>query len=243
MKKWFWIGMFILIIGKVSAQKTEKVEEKDRKKPERTVVFDSTAFIQGDSVKPQIAVEKKKFIPNPGKATKLAALIPGSGQIYNRDYWKVPLVYAALAGGTWTAIYWNVRYKDFLRGYESFYDLSDKTSTTYGQLKSGLTSDSRLPIFYRGGILNGQRVDSLLLTIDQVKREKNTYRRYKETAIVFTVALYALSIIEANVAAHLKTFDLSEDISMKVAPKIQQPNMTLPTPGVSLVFNLHRRKQ
>ena len=240
MKNWFWIGIFILITGKISAQKTEKVEEKGRKKPEKTVVFDSTAFIKGDSVKPQIAVEKKKFIPNPGKATKLAALIPGSGQIYNRDYWKVPLVYAAFAGGTWTAIYWNVRYHDFLKGYKSFYDL-DPTSSNYGKVK--VAADARLPIFYRGGILNGQRVDSLLLTIDQVKREKNTYRRYKETAIVFTVALYALSIIEANVAAHLKTFDLSEDISMKIAPKIQQPNMTLPTPGVSLVFNLHRQKQ
>ncbi|TKT90190.1 DUF5683 domain-containing protein [Dyadobacter frigoris] len=242
MKKWFWIGMFILIAGKVSAQKTGKVEEKERKKPEKTVVFDSTAFIQGDSVKPQIAVEKKKFIPNPGRATKLAALIPGSGQIYNRDYWKVPLVYAAFAGGTWTALYWNVRYHDFLKGYKTFYDL-DPSSTNYGKIKTGLTADSRLPIFYRGGVLNGKQVDSLRLTIDQVKREKNTYRRYKETAIVFTVALYALSIIEANVAAHLKTFDLSEDISMKVSPKIQQPNMTLPTPGVSLVFNLHRRKQ
>lgn len=241
MKKWFWIGIFILITGKVSAQNEGKVEE--RKKPERTAVFDSTAFIQGDSVKPQIVTGKKKFIPNPGKATKLAALIPGSGQIYNRDYWKVPLVYAAFAGGTWTAIYWNVRYHDFLKGYKTFYDLADPGSKTYGQIKKGLTTDSKLPIFFRGGILNGERVDSLLLTIDQVKREKNTYRRYRETAIVFTVALYALSIIEANVAAHLKTFDLSEDISLNVTPKIQQPNMMKPTPGISLVFDFHRRKQ
>lgn len=240
MKKWFWIGIFILITGKVSAQKDGAGKEK---KPDKTVVFDSTAFIQGDSVRPQIAAGKKKFIPNPGKATKLAALIPGSGQIYNRDYWKVPLVYAAFAGGTWTAVYWNIRYKDFLKGYKSFYDLEDPNSKTYGQLKPGLTTDSTMPVFYRGGILNGDRVDDLELTIDQVRREKDRYRRYRETAIVFTVALYALSIIEANVAAHLKTFDLSEDISLNITPKIQQPNMMKPTPGVSLVFDFHRRRQ
>jgi hypothetical protein len=241
LKKWFWIGMIILTAGRVSAQKEGR--NGGDKKPDRTAVFDSTAFIQGDSSKPRIATEKKKFVPNPGKATKMAAILPGSGQIYNRDYWKVPLVYAAFAGGTWTAIYWNVRYHDFLKGYRSFYDLADPSSANYGKIKKGLSSDSKLPIFFRGGILNGERVDSLMLTIDQVRREKNTYRRYKETAIVFTVALYALSIIEANVAAHLKTFDLSEDISLNVAPKIQQPNMTRPAPGISLVFDFHRRKQ
>lgn len=230
MKKWVFIGIIIFISGRGNAQTVKPDSDKG---PVKIVVTDSSATIKGDT---SLLKVKKKWVPNPRKATKLAAMIPGSGQIYNRDYWKIPLVYAAFAGGTWTALYWNVRYKDFVKGYKDFYDL-DPDSKGYGQLKTGYGSDTRLPIFYRGGILSGERVDSLMLTVDQVKREKNRYRRYRETAIVFTVALYALSIIEANVSAHLKTFDLSEDISLKVAPKIQQPLMTRPTPGLSLVFN------
>ncbi|MCF2444184.1 DUF5683 domain-containing protein [Dyadobacter sp. CY345] len=234
MKKWFLIGIVLFISGRGNAQTVRPDGEKGA--AVKIVVSDTAAIVKGDT---SLLKTNKKWVPNPKKATKLAAILPGSGQIYNRDYWKVPLVYAAFAGGTWTAIYWNVRYQDFVRGYKTFYDLNEG-SAKYGQLKDGVTSDTRLPVFYRGGILNGERVDSLALTVDQVRREKNRYRRFRETAIVFTVALYALSIIEANVAAHLKTFDLSEDLSLNVAPKVQQPNMTRPTPGISLVFNFKR---
>lgn len=234
MKKWFLIGVVLFISGNITAQTVGPDSAKG--KTVKIVVSDTTAVVQGDT---SLSKVSKKWVPNPKKATRLAAMIPGSGQIYNRDYWKVPLVYAALGGGTWTAIYWNVRYKDFVKGYKSFYNL-ETGSAGYGQFKPGVTSDTKLPIFYRGGILNGERVDSLQLSVDQVKREKNRYRRFRETAIVFTVALYAISIIEANVAAHLKTFDLSDDLSLNISPKIQQPLMTTPTPGVNLVFNFRR---
>lgn len=182
-------------------------------------------------------VFKKKFIPNPKRAAQLAAILPGSGQIYNRDYWKAPLVFAALAGGTWTAIYWHVRYQDFVQAYKSFYDLVP-SSETYGQLKASLATDPYLPVFYRGGILNGKRDEAKLMTIDQVKKAKDTYRRYFQTAVVVTAALYAVSIIEANVAAHMKTFDLSDDLTLRVEPRISQPMVNQPAPGVRLVFTL-----
>lgn len=234
MKNLFLIGIVLFISGKGNAQTVRS--DGEQREAVKIIVSDTAAVVKGDT---SLLKTKNKWVPNPKKATKLAAILPGSGQIYNRDYWKVPLVYAAFAGGTWTAIYWNVRYQDFVRGYKTFYNL-DKTSQKYGQLKDGVSTDTKLPVFYRGGILNGERKDSLMVNVDQVRREKNRYRRFRETAIVFTAALYALSIIEANVAAHLKTFDLSEDISLQVAPKVQQPNMTRPTPGISLVFNFKR---
>lgn len=181
---------------------------------------------------------KSKFIPIPKKAALFAAIFPAGGQIYNRDYWKVPLVLAALAGGTWTAVYWRVRYHDFLAGYRSFYDLDDKTNTNYGKIKDGLTVDSQLPVFYRGGILNGKRDEARLYNINQVQKVKNDYRRYFETSIVVTAAIYVLAIIEANVAAHLKTFDISDDISFRVEPKMSQPLVKQPVPGIRLVFSL-----
>ncbi|GLU51684.1 hypothetical protein Dfri01_11450 [Dyadobacter frigoris] len=180
---------------------------------------------------------KTKFVPIPKKAALFAAISPAGGQIYNRDYWKVPLVLAALAGGTWTAVYWRVRYQDFLAGYRSFYDLSDPDSKTYGQLKDGLNADSQLPVFYRGGILNGERDEARLYNINQVKKVKDDYRRYFETSVVVTAAIYVLAIIEANVAAHLKTFDISDDISFHIEPKMSQPLVKQPVPGIRLVFS------
>lgn len=196
-----------------------------------------------DSVRPEVLSEpdsakklKPKFIPIPKKAALFAAVFPAGGQIYNRDYWKVPLVLAALAGGISTAVYWRIRYQDFLAGYRSFYDL-DKTSTNYGKLQDGLNVDSQLPVFYRGGILNGERDEARLYNINQVQKVKNDYRRYFETSIVVTAAIYVLAIIEANVAAHLKTFDISDDISFRVEPKMSQPLVRQPVPGIRLVFS------
>ncbi len=196
------------------------------------MVSDSVLIAAGDSI---LNIGKgQKFMPNPRLATRLA-LIPGGGQIYNRDYWKVGLVYAAMAGGTWTAIYWNTRYKDFVEGYRKFYgDAPD-----YKLLPA--TADGKQPVKYRSGILQGgesQRNDSLRLTIDQMRRVKNSYRRYKGLSIIATGLIYTVSIIEANVAAHLKTFDLSEDISMRIEPKVIQPMVRQPTAQVRLVFNL-----
>lgn len=224
MKNWFLIGIILLIAGEGMGQAVKIDSLKRAGGP--VVITDSTLIAVGDSILGK--GKKKKFMPDPRLATKLA-LIPGGGQIYNRDYWKVGIVYAAMAGGTWTALYWHVRYKDFVKGYFSFYD------SDYKLINS--SPDFKRPIFYRGGVLTGERVDSLMLTIDQVKREKNRYRRYKGLSIIVTGLIYSLSIIEANVAAHLKTFDLTDDLTMRIEPKVYQPMVNQPTAQVRLVFN------
>lgn len=71
----------------------------------------------------------------------------------------------------------------------------------------------------------------------QVVKGKNYWRRNRGFAIIVTGLIYTLSIIEANVAAHLKTFDLSDDLTLNVSPKLNQPMMREPTPGVRMVFN------
>ena len=227
MRNWLWIGVALLLANEGIGQ-TIMIKDSLKKNSTPIVLTDSLLTAAGDSILKN--GKSKKFMPNPRLATKLA-LIPGGGQIYNRDYWKVGLVYAAMAGGTWTALYWHVRYKDMVKGYFSFYgpgpeyDLLDPTPT------------GRRPVFYRGGVLNGERIDSLELTIDQVKRVKNSYRRYKGLAVIATGVIYAVSIIEANVAAHLKTFDLSDDLTMRIEPKVYQPMVSQPTAQVRLVFN------
>jgi hypothetical protein len=222
LKNWLWIGIALLMGAEGMAQTSGKDSVQKAARP--VLVSDSLIIAVGDSV---FGKEKRRKL-DPRKAT-LFALIPGGGQIYNRDYWKVGLVYAAMGGGTWTALYWHVRYKDFVRGYFSFYDSDYKLLAP--------TPTGTRPIFFRGGLLNGERIDSLQLTIDQVKRVKNAYRRYKGLSIIATGLIYSISIIEANVAAHLKTFDLSDDLTLRIEPKVYQPMINQPTAQVRLVFN------
>ena len=228
MRNWLWIGIALLLVNEGIAQ-TIMIKDSLKKNAAPVVLTDSLLTAAGDSILKK--GKSKKFMPNPRLATRLA-LIPGGGQIYNRDYWKVGLVYAAMAGGTWTALYWSKRYKDMRTGYFSFYDENDNY-----KLKPA-TATGRRSVFVRGGLLQpGTRSDSMQLTIDQVKRVKNSYRRYKGLSVIATGLIYAVSIIEANVSAHLKTFDLSDDLTMRIEPKVYQPMVSQPTAQVRLVFN------
>jgi hypothetical protein len=222
LKNGLWIGIALFLGVEGMAQTVTKDSLQKTMSP--LLVQDSLLVTATDSI---LGKHQRRKL-DPRKAT-LFALVPGGGQIYNRDYWKVGLVYAALAGGTWTALYWNVRYKDFVKGYFSFYDSDYKLLPP--------TPTGTRPVFFRGGILNGERVDSLELTIDQVKRVKNSYRRYKGLSIIVTGLFYSISIIEANVAAHLKTFDLSDDLTLRIEPKVYQPMVNQPTAQVRMVFN------
>lgn len=201
--------------------------------PEVKVAGDTSLIAQVDST---VKAKKIKFIPDPKTATRLA-LIPGGGQIYNRDYWKLPFIYLSLGGGIYTYHLNTLKYNDFLKAYESFYDM-DKKSATYGQLLPGYTVEKRMPVKVRN-LLNtkSEVVDA---TKDGIERQKNYWRRNRNLAIIVSGLIYTLTIIEANVAAHLKGFDLSDDLTLQVAPKVSQPMMMEPTPGVRLVFNFKK---
>ncbi|GAB3182244.1 DUF5683 domain-containing protein [Telluribacter humicola] len=223
MSRWLWIGIVALSIGGAQAQRvnTDSLGK---------VVL---PIVKGDTIKPAVdpnlAIDslvvrtKEKFRPVPRKATIFAIAFPGGGQIYNRDYWKLPLVYGAFGGAVY-AIRWNtLRYNDFLTAYKAFYDLST------GKPRTDITT---YPVYLRG------TDETRELTLDQVKRGRTAYRRYRDYSYVISVAVYALAAVEANVAAHLKTFDISEDLSLRIEPSLYQPNMPGPTAGVRLVFGV-----
>ena len=211
------------------AQKTEKDSIKNGQVQMMTadsVVISATDSVDGN--------KRKKFMPVPKTATRLA-LIPGGGQIYNRDYWKLPIVYIAFGGGLYAYYLNSIKYHDYLDTYRNFYDL-DPNSLNYGNIKTGLTADSRLPIKVRNLLNTSSEMTEA--TRDQAARGKNYWRRNRGFSLIVSGLIYTLSIIEANVAAHLKTFDLSEDLTFRIEPKLNQPSMLTPTPGVRLVFNL-----
>lgn len=229
MKNWVLLGLILLFSGRVAAQTEGK---KDSLKTEKLpgVALDSTILARADSLKNV----KKKWMPVPKTATRLA-LIPGAGQLYNRDYWKAPIVYLAFGGGLYTYYLNTIKYHDFLNAYKSFYTL-DKNDPNYGKRKPELPNDDDTVRVRVRNLLNTSS-EYRDATESQIVRQKNYWRRNRGFAIIVTGLIYTLSIIEANVAAHLKTFDLSDDLTLNVSPKLNQPMMREPTPGVRMVFS------
>lgn len=230
MKNWFWLVAVVLFSGNAIAQKTSK--DSLGKGQVQVITADSTIISAADSLAGN--KKEKKFSPVPKTATRLA-LIPGGGQIYNRDYWKLPIVYIAFGGGLYAYYLNSLKYHDYLDTYRSFYDM-DPDSPNYGDPIPGYTPDLEKRIRVRN-LLNTNSVYTEA-TRDQAARGKNYWRRNRGFALIVSGLIYTLSIIEANVAAHLKTFDLSEDLTLRVEPKLNQPQMLTPTPGLRLVFNL-----
>ncbi|MDO5105850.1 DUF5683 domain-containing protein [Capnocytophaga sp.] len=129
---------------------------------------------------------------SPARAAFYSAILPGLGQAYNKSYWKIPLVYGAIG----TGIYFYVRNTKELNRYQ----------TAYKRRLSGFTDDE----FY-GNRSDGQP----RLSTDGLQRAQQFYRRNQELSLLITVGLYALNIIEANVDAHLKQFNVDERLSVE----------------------------
>lgn len=149
-----------------------------------------------------------EFKPDPKKAIIFAAIFPGLGQIYNRKYWKLPIIYGGFIGFTY-AITWNNRYyQDYSQGYKDIMDDDPNTDSWTNFLRFGQDPES---------------VDKTWLK-DVLKRRKDYYRRYRDLSIIGSIALYGLGIVDAYVDAQLFDFDISQDLSMKVEPALIQKN-------------------
>lgn len=142
------------------------------------------------------------FTPDPTKATLYALVCPGLGQIYNRSYWKVPIVY----GGIVTLGYlisWNGRvYNDYKNAY---YDIciKDPNSQSYKRMVSRYTEND----------------DQWLK--NTLKRKRDLYRRYRDMSIFGMVGLYILSVVDSFVDAHLYDFTVSDDLSLRMEPMVK----------------------
>jgi hypothetical protein len=232
LKNWFLCIAVLVFGGQAAAQRNSKSDSL-RLSEIRVAPEDSLTIVTMDTLN-IVKIDSTKFRPRPKIATRLA-LIPGGGQIYNRDYWKLPIVYLAFGGGLYTYYLNTIKYHDFLDAYKEFYIL-DKNDPKYGSRKPGLTADSTKPVRVRNLLNTSSEIRNA--TEDQIVRQKNYWRRNRGFALIVTGLIYGLSIVEANVAAHLKTFDLSDDLSLRVEPKLNQPSMRTVTPGLRLVFNV-----
>ena len=169
-----------------------------------------------DSLHAQQKQAKERFIPDPKRAMWLAMVIPGGGQIYNRKYWKLPLIYGGFIGCVYAMTWNNTMYRDYSQAYIDIMDNDDNTKSY----------ENFLPPTYDVNA-NMDRLKDLF------KRRKNYYRRYRDLSMFCMIGVYALSILDAYIDAEMSSFDISDDLTLKVKPAIMnERNSVLQAQGV-----------
>ncbi len=204
------------------------------------VVEDSTIITKNDSVQ-EVIIDRKSplilpatysdkfstpsymFKPTPRKAVIYSAIFPGLGQIYNRKYWKLPILYGGFVGLTYAITWNNGYYRDYLGGYQDIMDKNPESVRWHKMLPYGMDPET---------------VDKQWFT-DVLKQRKDYYRHYRDFSIIGTVAVYFLAIVDAYVDAQLFDFDMSPDLSMRIEPALlreDRPNYQGNSYGLQMSF-------
>ena len=209
---------FLFLLGFVVFLAFQKTEAQN-------VVFDTigNTIITADTiVKPQRSAKsaKEKKLHSPTKATIMSACLPGLGQVYNRKWWKVPIVYAGLGGLGYLAYSNYYEYRSYLHAYE---------------FKTGDLPES--------ATLNQHETDlANKYAESQLQTYKESYRRDFELYGILTVAWYGLNILDAYVDGHLYSYDISDDLSLSVDPYLRPAETPIKMPQyaqVGLSFKLN----
>ena len=151
---------------------------------------------------------KDKFVPNPKRALWLSLVLPGAGQIYNRKYWKLPIIYGGFLGCTY-ALTWNQQmYNDYSQAYLDIMDDDPNTASYKNMLPMGYDITGREEQFKK-----------------IFKHKRDYYRKYRDMSIFAFFGVYLVSVVDAYVDAQLSTFDISKDLSVSFEPaSINQEN-------------------
>lgn len=161
---------------------------------------------------------KKIFNPDPERAVWMSALCPGLGQIYNRRYWKLPIVVGGFMGLGYATNWNNTQYQDYMQGYRDILD-NDSNTKSYMDFFPPTTSEEDL--------------DKTWLT-SVLKSRKDFYRRNRDLCIICLVALYLICMVDSYVDASMAHFDISPDLSLDVAPTMMlQPASRRPALGLN----------
>lgn len=150
--------------------------------------------------------------PDAVKAVWLGAICPGAGQIYNKSYWKLPIVYGAFMGCGYAISMMQNRYSGYKRAYLDLYRDNEAGTVTEDPSKSYIAV---IPEGY-----DLARVGGASTWMNTLKNRQSIYRRYRDYSILATVVVYALSLIDAYVDAQLFDYDISPDLSLYIEPQI-----------------------
>ena len=195
------IVAILLLFGTIGASAEELRPAEEPRSNDTLVVLEQPTTL---------APEELMWKPDPLKSVWLGVIFPGLGQIYNRSYWKLPIVYGGFMGCGYAIGWNNEKYESYKQAYRDILTdaghLSDDPNRSYNAV---------LPEGYTIERLGGESAYTNIL-----KDRQNTYRRYRDISIVVAIAVYALSIIDAYVDAQLFDFDISDDLSLNVEPQL-----------------------
>lgn len=216
----------VIFIANLSAQEAGEKRGFSRKRPIETdtIVFTDTTKlyditpIRTDSIEPASRADSiSTFIPDPTRAVWYSAILPGLGQIYNRKYWKLPILIGGFMGLAYGISFNSRYYTDYSNAYRDSYS-SDPNANSYINF---------LPYNYRN---DKEWIEQNMEWIrSSVKRKKDFYRRNRDLCMIGMFGVYALAMIDAYVDAQLYTFDISPDVSMKISPAVLEPTLNTQT--------------
>lgn len=182
---------------------------------------DSVLTVVVDEKHPYGLDGKIPFNPNPIRAVWLSALFPGLGQIYNRRYWKLPIIVGGFMGLGYATSWNNNQYQDYTQGYRDIMD-NDPNTKSYMNFFPPTVSEESLD-------------KEWLTTI--MRNRKDYYRRNRDLCIISLVGLYLLCILDAYVDASLSHFDISPDLALDVTPTMFiTPRNSKPAFGLNWAF-------
>ena len=168
------------------------------------MVSDSTSMMSANTNRMKVKRDWGTWRPNPQRALWLAMVIPGAGQIYNRKFWKLPIIYGGFIGCIYALTWNNQMYKDYSQAYLDIMD-KDPATQSYNKflhLGKKITSDNE--DYYK----------------EVFRKRKDKYRRWRDLSFFAMLGVYAVSVIDAYVDAELSVFDISKDLSLEVEPAV-----------------------
>lgn len=207
--------MALLWLGTTQAMAQEDSLAVESLSLEDSITIDSTSLSKALAPK---ALRKKRnwatWRPDTKRAMWLALVLPGAGQIYNRKYWKLPIIYGGFVGCAYAMSWNNQMYHDYSQAYLDIMD-DDPNTQSYNQfLHLGAQIDAS----------NIERYKEIF------RKRKDRYRRWRDMSMFVMIGVYAFSVIDAYVDASLSEFDISDDLSLRVEPTVINNNQRTRNP-------------
>jgi len=209
MGKGLLIALLLLCAWQSWAQDTLQVS-KDKISKDSTIVLTDSTFEAAATDTALLKSYADRY--DPRKALLYAAVVPGMGQIYNKKYWKLPLVYGGFIGFAYGINFYQ-------EGYTKY------KIELYDNLEKGLVNDGDIDVD-AGDVYSTGNYRKL---VDQ-------YKRQRDFMIILMAGMYLLQIVDAHVDAHLKEFDLNPSLQVSVKPVMEQSAMLGNQKGFTIVF-------
>jgi hypothetical protein len=203
--------LFTFLFQTIYSQEEEQIVTKDTVS---TKLSTDVVMVQDTLIR-----KKKEINPlAPSKAAFLSAVMPGLGQVYNKRYWKVPIVYGVIGGSIYAYTWNNNNYKRF--------------RTAFKRRQAGFTDDEFYDI--NGDNEVGQDPD---LDADDLENQQERFQEDRDLWLVISIAMYALNIVDANVDAHLKQFNIDDNLAIDFQPYLDvNPVTNDPNYGMALTI-------